>query len=180
MPLHDLLQRLRIALTGSPPEDEAASVPMVPAAEYDASQALLTDAQRQLAVTEAEYNTTRTLLIETQRRLAVADQRIAILGSSNRTAARAIRQFLQDREQLVAEREAVEVRLSIAVGERSIAIADQQRTMILNDQLLSTLRDHEDARQHLEEENQRLRRRLTERTASVAVEADDGERSAAV
>jgi hypothetical protein len=168
MPLHELFRRVRTVLAGRPREAAAAPVPMVDAAEYDASQALLSETRGRLAVTEAEREATRTALIEARRRLAVADQRLAILESSNRTAVRAVRRFLQDREQRVAEREAVELRLSIAVGERSIAVGDRQRTMILNEQLLSALRDSDDARQRLEDENRRLRREWAERTAPAA------------
>ncbi|KQQ26175.1 hypothetical protein ASF53_21500 [Methylobacterium sp. Leaf123] len=129
MPLRDLLQRGRALLTRSPTEDEAAGIAVTSAADCEAIEGLLH---------------------ETQRRLAVADQRLAILESSNRTAVRAVRRFLQDRERLVAEREAALIQLSIAVG-------DRQRTMMLNEHLLTALRDSEEARARLEDEKRDLR-----------------------
>ncbi|MER2250472.1 hypothetical protein ABS772_11170 [Methylorubrum podarium] len=171
MPLHDVFRRLRAVLTGAP-TDEAAGVPMVPAAEHDAIEAFLTETRRRLAEAETEHDAIRALLIETRRRLAVSDQRLAILEASNRVAGRALRRLLHEREQLVAERDAVEVRLSIALGERAIAVGDQQRTMVLNDHVLSALRDSEAARERLEDENQRLRRRAEGPSSAVpAVEA---------
>lgn len=90
-------------------------------------------------------------LIEAQRRLAVAEHRLRILEGSNRTAIRAFRRIAQEREQLVAARDAAEAGRAIAVG-------DRQRTMVLNDQLLAQLRESEEARLRLEEENRRLGR----------------------
>lgn len=90
-------------------------------------------------------------LIEAQRRLAVAEHRLRILEGSNRTAIRAFRRIAQEREQLVAARDAAEAGRAIAVG-------DRQRTMVLNDQLLAQLRESEEARLRLEEENRRLSR----------------------
>ncbi|AMB46232.1 hypothetical protein [Methylobacterium sp. AMS5] len=147
MPLRDLLERGRALLTQIPTEDEAAGIAVTSATDCDAIQALLH---------------------ETQRRLAVADQRLAILESSNRTAVRAMRRFLQDRDRLVAEREAAIIQLSMAVG-------DRQRTMMLNDHVLSALRDSEKARARLEDENRDLRRRVAKGSPSTArsVEADD-------
>lgn len=146
MPMRDLLQRGRALLTRIPTEDEATGIAVTSATDGDAIQ---------------------TLLRETQRRLAVADQRLAILESSNRTAVRAVRRLLQDRERLVAEREAALIQVSIAVG-------DRQRTMMLNDHLLSALRDGEEARARLEDENRDLRRQVAELGPSTAltIEAD--------
>lgn len=146
MPLRDLFQRGRALLTATPTADEAAGTAVTSAADCDAIQALLH---------------------ETQRRLSVADQRFAILDSSNRTAVRAVRRFLQDRDRLVAEREAAVIQVSIAVG-------DRQRTMMLNDHLLSALRDSEEARARLESDNRDLRRQLAESGPSTArtIEAD--------
>ncbi len=131
MPLHDVFRRVRTLLTGSPPVGESADAAVVSAADHDALRALLA---------------------ETRQRLAVADRRVAILEGSNRTAVRAVRTFVQEREHLVAEREAAEVRLSIAVG-------DRQRTMMLNDRLLAALRESEEARERLANE---IRRRRSE------------------
>lgn len=131
MPMRDLLQRARALLAIGSPSDETAGGPTVPDADHAAGQALL---------------------IETGRRLAVADRRLAILEASNRTAARAIRGFLEEREQRLAERDAAEAQLSLAVS-------DRQRTMMLNEQLTAALRDSEDARQRLEDEVRCLRLR---------------------
>jgi len=144
MPLRDLLQRAHALLTRIPTTDEAAGAVVTSATDCEAIQALLR---------------------ETQRQLAVADHRLAILESSNRTAVRAMRRFLQDRERLVAEREAALIQVSIAVG-------DRQRTMVLNDHLLATLRDGEKARARLEDENRHLRWQVAESGSSSALTVD--------
>lgn len=144
MPLRELLQRGRALLTRMPKTDEAAGV---------------------VVTSDTDCEAIQTLLCETQRRLAVADHRLAILESSNRTAVRAMRRFLQDRERLVAEREAALIQVSIAVG-------DRQRTMVLNDHLLATLRDGEEARARLEDENRHLRRQVAESGSSSALTVD--------
>lgn len=140
MPLRDVFRRARMLVTGDTPVGETADAVMMSAADHDALHALLS---------------------ETQRRLAMADRRVAILEDSNRAAVRAVRKFRQEREQFVTEREAVEIRLSIAVG-------DRQRTMMLNDRLLAALRDGEEARGRLEDEIRRLRCDGTEDDRSAA------------
>lgn len=134
--MHDVFQRVRALLgLGSSSKEEAVS-----AADQAACQAKL---------------------MQAERRLAVADRRLAILEASNRTAVRAVRRFLQEREQRLAEREAADARLSLAVG-------DRQRTMMLNEQLIAALRDGEEARQRLEDEVRRLRRWQGETPLPVA------------
>lgn len=136
MPLRDLFQRAHALLTGRLPEGDIVHDPVPSEVRRDAVEALL---------------------IETCRRLAVADHRLALIESSNRTAARALRRLLREREQLIAARETAEIRLSLAVS-------DQQRTMMLNDRLLSDLRLSEDARDRLGAENRHLRRQASGRS----------------
>ena len=140
MPLRDVFRRARLLFTGDTAVGETADAVVMSAAEHDALHGLLS---------------------ETQRRLVVADRRVAILEDSNRAAVRTVRKFRQEREQLVTQREAVEIRLTIAVG-------DRQRTMMLNDRLLAALRDGEEARERLEDEIRRLRRDGTDDDRSAA------------
>ncbi|MBD8909087.1 hypothetical protein [Methylorubrum zatmanii] len=136
MPLRDLFEWARSLFAERQPTIE----PPAPAALTEAAPAPVYDG----AALQAS-------LTETRRRLAVADHRLRILEGSNRTAIRAFRRIMQEREQLVAAREAAE-------AERAIAVGDRQRTMMLNDHLLSELRASEEARLRLEEENRRLSR----------------------
>lgn len=108
------------------------------------------DTGERIVQLNAELLTIRQALAETMLRLEIAAQRLSVVQASNRTAARGLRKASQENARLVQEREAAEVKLSIA-------ISDQQRTMVLNDRLLSDLRDSEDARLALEAETRRLR-----------------------
>ncbi|MEH3116745.1 MAG: hypothetical protein PGN25_03840 [Methylorubrum populi] len=156
MPLRDLIRHARALLVAKTRSD-AGTDAVVPAAVHDAARAAL---------------------VEVQRKLAVAEHRLAVLEGSNRTAARALRRFLQERgrfarerEHLVAAREAAEVGLSAAVS-------DRQRTIVLNDRLLAELRGSEEARQRLEADNRHLHRRISGTDAADPLPAFEPDRPA--